>query len=388
MARGRGAVVWPLMLIAACSSDQQRQAPAQASHAEPEWFVEQAEATGLDFVHFNGMFSDVARQTGTGNRGGWGVTAAFVDYDRDGWLDLFVGNYLHYNTAADVHCLSVTGRRDYCPPNSYRPQPSRLFHNRGDGRFEDVTAKAFIGGAFGPTLGVSTADFNGDGWIDIYVANDGQPNQLWINQHNGTFKETGFLSGSAVGGTGQAEASMGVDAGDFDNDGDEDLFVTNWLDQMNVLYVNDGAGSFEDRRAASGLGSPSLAKTGFGIAWFDFDNDGWLDLFVANGGVATIEALARAKDPLPLRMTPQLYRNLGNGRFEDVSSAAGAVFNTALVGRGAAFGDVDNDGDTDVVIGNTGGPLQLLINDVGSRNHWIGLRLAAKRDMLGARVEI
>src|SRR5207244_3778552 len=153
-----------------------------------------------------------------------------------------------------------------------------------------------------------------------------------INQHNGTFKDTAFLAGAAVSGPGQAEASMGVDAGDIDNDGDDDLIVTNWLDQMNVLYVNDGAGNFEDRRGPSGLGAPSLAKTGFGVGWFDFDRDGWLDLFVANGGVATIEALARARDPFPLRMTPQLYRNpgpsAGSGqaiRFEDVSSRDAAV---------------------------------------------------------------
>ena len=339
----------------------------------------------------DGTFTDVTKQTGTGNPGGWGVSASFVDYDRDGWLDLFVGNYLNYSFENDLHCLSVAGQRDYCPPNSYRAQPSRLYHNRGDGTFEDVTAKALVGGAFGPALGVSTADFNGDGWIDIYVANDGQPNQLWINQHNGTFKETGFLSGSAVSGAGNAEASMGVDAGDFDNDGDEDLFVTNWLDQMNVLYMNDGSGNFEDRRAASGLGPPSLAKTGFGTAWFDFDNDGWLDLFVANGGVATIEALARAKDPFPLRMTPQLYRNLGNGQFENVSARAGAVFKLAEVGRGAAFGDIDNDGDVDVVMGNAAGRTRLLINNVGHRNHWLGLRLVGAhtpRDMLGARVEV
>jgi hypothetical protein len=184
---------------------------------------------------------------------------------------------------------------------------------------------------------------------------------------------------------------MGVDAGDYDNDGDEDLFVTNWLDQMNILYANDGSGNFEDRKAASGLGPPSLAKTGFGTAWFDYDNDGWLDLLVANGGVATIEAQARAKAPFPLRMTPQLYRNLGNGRFEDVSARAGSVFQVPEVGRGAAFGDIDNDGDTDVVIGNAAGRLRLLVNNVGNTNHWLGLRLVGarvRRDMVGARVEI
>jgi hypothetical protein len=287
----------------------------------------------------DGTFTDVTKATGTGDSGGWSVSATFFDYDRDGWLDLFVN------------------------------------------------------GAYGPALGASTADFNGDGWIDLYVANDGQPNQLWINQHNGTFKDTAFLAGAAVSGNGQAEASMGIDAGDFDNDGDEDLFITNWLDQMNVLYVNDGTGNFEDRRAASGLGAPSLAKTGFGAGWLDVDRDGFLDLFVANGGVATIEALARANDPFPLRMTPQLYRNLGNGRFEDVSSRAGAVFKVADVGRGAAFGDVDNDGDTDVVVTNANGRLRLLVNNEPNRNHWLGLRLVSEvarhvRDAVGARVEI
>ena len=339
----------------------------------------------------DGTFTDVTKATGTGDAGGWGVSATFFDYDRDGWLDLFVGNYLLYSLAGDIQCLSVTGRRDYCPPNSYRAQPSRLYHNRGNGTFEDVTAKALVGGAYGPALGASTADFNNDGWIDLYVANDGQPNQLWINQHNGTFKDTAFLAGAAVSGTGQAEASMGVDAGDFDNDGDEDLFITNWLDQMNVLYVNDGSGNFEDRRAASGLGAPSLAKTGFGAGWLDFDRDGWLDLFVANGGVATIEALARAHDPFPLRMTPQLYRNLGNGRFEDVSMRAGAVFKVADVGRGAAFGDIDDDGAPDITVANANGRLRLLVNHVSNQNHWLGLRLVGARngrDMLGARVQI
>jgi len=357
--------------------------------------------SGSVLLHNNGdgTFTDVTTKAGVANPGGWGVSAAFVDYDRDGWLDLFVGNYLIYSLAADVRCLSVAGQRDYCPPNSYRAQPSRLYHNRGNGTFEDITGKALIGGAYGPALGVATADFNGDGWMDIYVATDGAPHLLWMNQRNGTFKETAQLAGAAVSGAGNAEAGMGVDAGDFDNDGDEDLFVTNWQNQMNTLYVNDGSGNFDDRKAASGLGRPSLAKTGFGAGWFDFDNDGWLDLLAVNGGVAIIEAQARARDPFPLRMSNQLYRNLRDGHFEDVSDRAGAVFKLADVGRGAAFGDIDNDGDIDVVIGNAAGPLRLLRNNVGNSAHWIGLRLVGlprelsggartPRDMLGARVEI
>jgi hypothetical protein len=342
----------------------------------------------------NGTFTDVTAKTGVGNPNGWGVSAAFLDYDRDGWVDLYVGNYLLYSIAGDLDCLSVTGQHDYCPPNSYRAQPDRLYHNRGNGTFEDVTSRALVGGADGPALGISTADFNGDGWIDIYVGNDGQPNQLWINQKNGSFKDTAFISGAAVNGQGNSEASMGVDAGDFDNDGDEDIFITNWLAQMNILYVNMGGGVFEDRKAASGLGPPSLAKTGFGTAWFDYDNDSWLDLVTANGSVSIIEAQARVNDPFPLKMLNQLYRNQGNGRFEDVSAKAGKAFTLNDVSRGAAFGDIDNDGDDDVVIGTAAGPTRLLINNIGNKNHWVGLRLVAPvgtgkvRDQIGARVEI
>jgi hypothetical protein len=216
-------------------------------------------------------------------------------------------------------------------------------------------------------------------------------NQLWINQRNGTFKDAALLAGAAVNGGGNAEASMGIDAGDFDNDGDEDLFVTNWLAQMNTLYVNAGGAVFDDRKGPSGLGPPSLARTGFGTAWFDYDNDGWLDLLTVNGGVSIIEAQARAGDPFPLKMRDQLYRNLGNGRFEDVSSRAGAVFQREDVGRGAAFGDIDNDGDEDVLVGVAAGRTKLLINTIGTTNHWLGLRLVgarARRDMLGARVSI
>jgi hypothetical protein len=340
----------------------------------------------------NGTFADMTGRSGTSNKGGWGVSASFVDFDRDGWLDLYVGNYLLYGLERDVDCVSVTGLHDYCPPSNYRPQPDRLYRNRGNGTFEDVTRTALEGGAYGPALGVSTADFNNDSWIDIYVGNDGMPNQLWINQKNGRFKDMAFLNGAAVNGQGNSEASMGIDAGDFDNDGDEDLFVTNWLAQMNILYQNNGDGVFEDRKAASGLGSPSLAKTGFGTAWFDYDNDSWLDLITLNGSVSTIEAQARARDPFPLKMLNQLYRNLGNGRFEDVSAQGGKPFTLFDVSRGAAFGDIDNDGDMDVVVGTTAGPTRLFINTIGNRNHWLGLRIVGAagkaRDMIGARVTV
>jgi len=338
----------------------------------------------------NGTFTDITAKSGTANKGGWGVSAAFVDIDRDGWLDLFVGNYLLYSVEGDIDCLSVTGQHDYCPPNSYRPQPSKLYRNKGDGTFVDITKTALVGGAYGPALGVSTADFNNDGWMDIYVGNDGMPNQLWINQKNGTFKDMAFLNGAAVNGQGNSEASMGVDAGDYDNDGDEDIFITNWLAQMNILYQNQGNAVFEDRKAASGLGAPSLAKTGFGTAWLDFDNDSWLDLMTLNGSVSMIEAQARAKDPFPLKMLNQLFRNLGNGRFEDVSARGGEPFKLLDVSRGAAFGDIDNDGDEDVVVGTANGPTRLFINNVGNKNHWIGLRLigVGGRDMIGARVSI
>jgi hypothetical protein len=335
----------------------------------------------------NGTFSDVTAKAGAGNPGGWGVPALFFDYDRDGFLDLFVGNYLLYSLEADIDCLSVTGVPDYCPPNSYRPQLDRLYHNRGNGTFADVSRSALVG-ADGPALGATAADFDGDGWVDLYVGNDGTPNQLWINQKDGTFTDKALLMGAAVNRAGNAEASMGIDAGDFDNDGDEDLFITNWLAQMNMLYVNTG-GVFEDRKAASGLGPPSLAKTGFGTAWFDYDNDSWLDLLTLNGSVSIIEAQARANDPFPLKMANQLYRNLGNGRFEDVSARAGAAFTLADVSRGAAFGDLDNDGDVDVVVGTAAGPARLLVNQVGSHGHWVGLRLVTgRRAALGARVGV
>jgi hypothetical protein len=340
----------------------------------------------------DGTFTDATAVSRTADPG-WSVSAAFVDIDRDGWLDLFVGQYLNYSLAGNVVCYSLSGQRDYCPPGAYRARPSHLFRNNRDGTFSDITAAAGMATEFGPALGVSTADFNRDGWIDIYVANDGAPNQLWINQRNGTFKNTALLAGAAVSAEGRFKASMGVDAGDFDGDGDEDLFVGELTGEGADLYVNDGSGVFVESSAPAGIRLRTLPFTAFGLAWLDADNDGRLDLAIANGAVThTAEALA-ANERFRLQQRRQLFRNLGGGRFEEVTDQAGRAFTTEEVGRGAAFGDLDNDGDTDIAVANDNGPVRVLVNNVGSRAGWIGLRLVTAgpktpRDALGARVAV
>ena len=338
----------------------------------------------------DGTFSDVTSRTGTGHAR-WGLSASFLDFDRDGWLDLYVGNYVDHRSGGDADCSTPTGARNYCGPQRYLPVPDRLYRNRGDGSFHDVTAESQIASAHGRALGVVAEDFDGDGWVDLYVANDGDENQLWINRRDGTFGDEALLAGVALNHAGMAEAGMGVDAGDFDNDGDADLFVTHLDNETNTLYVNDGSGMFEDRSARALLAAPSLPYTGFGVRWFDADNDGWLDLLAVNGAVSILQPLVQAGDPFPLHQRNQLFRNRGDGRFEDVREHARAVFRPSEVSRGAAFGDLDNDGDVDVVIGNNNGPARLLLNEVGNRNHWLGLRLVGglpPRDMLGARVGI
>ena len=337
----------------------------------------------------NGTFTDVSKSSGTDLRS-WSVSASFVDVNRDGWLDLYVGNYIRYSLEHSTQCFGASGALDYCMPDAYQPLQDRLFINRGDGTFADASVTSGIAREYGPALGVSTADFNGDGWMDIYVANDGKENQLWLNKKDGTFENVALLSGVALPVTGKAEASMGVDAGDFDDDGDEDLFMTELTSQGSNLYVNDGSAVFDDRSTPSGIGPASVPFTGFGTGWFDYDNDGRLDLLSVNGTVQIIESLRQAKDPLPLHQRKLLFHNLGGGRFQEVSAQAGAVFALSEVGRGAAFGDVDNDGLVDVLVGNNNGPTRLLINHTANGHHWIGLRLAGVggRDMLGARVEV
>ena len=239
-----------------------------------------------------------------------------------------------------------------------------------------MTESSGISKADGAGLGVATGDYNGDGWLDLYVANDATPNQLWINRHDGTFVDEGLLSGAASNAAGNPEGSMGIASGDFDRDGDEDLFVTNIVGETFALYVNDGHGNFEDARARTGLAAPTAAFTGFGTDWFDYDNDGWLDLFVANGAVNIIEA--QRGQPLPFRMRNQLFHNTGTGAFEETSADGGPAFARAEIGRGAAFGDIDNDGDVDVVVTNNGGPVRLLLNQSDRKNHW--LEISARQD--------
>jgi hypothetical protein len=336
----------------------------------------------------DGTFTDVTADAGVSDPL-WSTSATFFDYDRDGHLDLFVANYLDFTLADNKICADSVGARDYCSPRAYRPVPDRLYRNEGNGRFTNVTETAGIVKADGAGLGVTAGDYNGDGWLDVYVANDATPNQLWINRHDGTFVDEGLISGSAVNAAGNPEGSMGIASGDLDNDGDEDLFVTNIIGETFVLYQNDGRGSFEDARARWDLARPTAAFTGFGTDWIDYDNDGWLDLFVTNGAVNVIEALRG--QPNPFRMKNQLFRNTGAGRFVETSAAAGPAFERAEVGRGAAFGDIDNDGDTDIVVTNNDGPVSLLLNDAAAGNHWLQVRLeqpARNRLGFGARIGV
>ena len=337
----------------------------------------------------NGTFTDISTSSGTGDPGSWGVPATFFDFDRDGLVDLFVGDYLNYTLKNDVPCFSDAGKADYCRPHVYRPQPNHLYRNLGGGKFADVTIAAGLGRPFGGALGAAAADFNGDGWLDLFVANDEQENQLWINQKNGTFIDTAVLAGVALGPNGERKANMGVDAGDFDNDGDDDLFVTELINQGSSLYVNSGNGEFEEHSARLGLRRPSLPFTGFGTAWLDYDNDGLLDLLSVNGDVNRNGSPGNdPNDPFPLKQRKLLFHNNG-GRFEDVTAGAGRALQIIEASRGAAFGDVDNDGDTDVLVGNGAGPTRLLLNNVGSRNHWLGLKLvSAAKSQVGARVAV
>jgi hypothetical protein len=336
----------------------------------------------------DGTFSDVTAAARVDDPR-WSTSAAFVDYDRDGDLDLIVVNYLDFTLAGNKLCYDTTGARDYCGPRSFQPVPSRLFRNDGNGVFSDASAASGIAGVYGAGLGVTVGDYNNDGWLDLYIANDATPNQLWINQKNGTFADDGPLSGVAVNAAGNPEGSMGVASGDYDGDGDEDLFVTNIAGETFALYQNDGRGAFDDVRVRAGVGRPTAAFTGFGTEWIDYDSDGWLDLIAVNGAVNMVERLRG--QPNPFRMRSLLFHNDGDGRLRDVSAEAGPAILHEAVSRGAAVGDIDNDGDPDVVVTINGGPARLLLAQAPRANHWMRLRLeqpTGNRLAMGARVGV
>lgn len=326
----------------------------------------------------NGTFSDVTRSAGVDDPR-WSTSAAFVDYDRDGRLDLFVGNYLDYAVSRNISCTAPTGEPDYCNPKSYQGLPSRLFRNEGAGRFSDVTVTSGIGSQPGKALGVVCFDYDRDGWPDIYVANDGVPNHLWHNR-KGRFTEEALLTGTALSAEGKAQAGMGVDAADIDHSGRDTVFVTNLAQETNNLYRPNDSGNFEDDILRSGMGPASLMMTGFGTRFLDYDHDGHLDLFVANGAVTMIEA--QRGSARPFRQPSQLFRS-ANGRFAEVFR-----FQPEEVSRGLALGDLDNDGDLDVVVTNNNGPVRLWLNQAAPAASSLTVQLigvSANRLALGAR---
>ncbi len=337
-------------------------------------------------------FTDVTEAAGIDN-GMWSVSGSFFDYDRDGWLDLYVANYVL--DPGSARCYDLAGRPEYCGPDRMRPAPDKLYRNLGNGRFRDVSAESGIASIAGPGLGVLCADLDGDGWQDVYVANDMARNFLWINNRDGTFTETAVLAGCAFNRDGAEEASMGIALGDVDHDGLGDLFITHLRGETNTLYRTLTPGVFEDATDASGLGMSSVPFTGFGNVLADFDHDGSLDAVVANGAVkrrmlvapntATVEHWKRYAEP------NLAYLNDGSGRFRNVSATAGTICERAEVSRGLAVGDLDNDGDLDILITQIGGPARLYRNETPKRGRWLIVRAidpAHHRDAVGAVVTV
>lgn len=317
----------------------------------------------------------------------WSTAAVFVDWDLDGYLDLFASAYIDATIDNHFRCTAHSGIEDYCGPKSFPDLADKLFRNRGDGSFEDVSVASGIGALRGSGLGAVAADLDRDGMPDIYVANDQMENFLWLNRGNGTFANQARIRGVSVNDEGLAEASMGVEAADLDRDGNLDLFLTHLASETNTLYVGRGDGVFSDRTVASRLGPPSLPDTAFGTRAFDLDNDSDLDLIVANGAVHRIEEQLAAGDLLALSQPNRLFINRGDGTFEN-GEALAPDLRRLRVSRGVAGGDVDNDGDTDIVLTNNNGPVELLINTVGQDRPWLGLDLrlseAGGRPALGA----
>ena len=356
---------------------------------DPDLYVTNFGENVLYRNNADGTFTDVTAHSGVGDGDRWSSSCAFVDYDHDGNLDLYVVNYLDYNIAEDGEWYDTNGRRIYSNPRVYKGVSDTLYKNNGDGTFADVTQHAGVYNNAGKGLGVTCGDYDNDGRIDIYVANDTTPNFLYRNMGDGTFMDLGVIAGVAYNEEGVAEGGMGVDFGDYNNDGLLDIFVTNFSRETNTLYRNNSNGILTDVTYIARLGDSSFLKLGFGTKFFDAENDADLDLFVANGHVySNVEALS---DTIEYAQTDQLFLNMGESSFLDVSEECGTYFSVKRVSRGAAFGDYDNDGDTDIFVVNLNQKAVLLRNEGGSRNNWLKIKtvgVKSNRDGIGARIEV
>ena len=336
-----------------------------------------------------GSFVDVTRPSGFFGRQGLSTSALWFDYDRDGLLDLFVCNYVRWSPEHDVFCSLDGTHKSYCTPEAYRGDTCWLFHNRGDGTFEDVTATSGIFDSSSKSLGVAILDYDQDGWLDLLVANDTQPNKLYRNLHNGKFKDVAVEAGLAFSTEGKARAGMGVDVGDFDNSGKPGIAITNFDNEMIGLYRATKPGVYDDVATVAGIGAASKNTLGFGCLFLDVDLDGYLDLAAANGHID--ETVRNIRGNVGYAQPPQLFLNLGNGKFRDVAADAGGGFDAPRVGRGLAYGDFDGDGDLDILMTTNNGPAVLFRNDQLAGNRSIRFELQgtkSNRDAIGASVSI
>jgi hypothetical protein len=336
-----------------------------------------------------GAFRDVTKSSGLGNRMAFSTSALWFDYDRDGHLDLLVCNYVNWSPEHDVFCSLDGKNKSYCTPEAYRGETCWLFHNRGDGTFEDVTAASGIFDTSSKSLGVAMLDFDQDGWPDLFVANDTQPNKLYRNLRNGKFKDFAVEAGLAFSADGKARAGMGVDVGDFENSGRPGIAITNFDNEMVGLYRSPSAGQFDDVSLAAGVGGPSKTTLGFGCGFADLDLDGRLDLVIANGHID--DTVRNIRGNVGYAQPPHLFLNLGNGKFQDVVNTNGGDFAAPRVGRGLAFADFDRDGDVDLLLTTNNGPAYLFRNDLHSGNRALRLHLTgtkSNRDAIGAVVRI
>jgi enediyne biosynthesis protein E4 len=342
----------------------------------------------LLFRNNKGTFKDVTKEAGLAGPNEFSTSAAWLDFDRDGNLDLLVGNYVQWTPKTDLFCTLDGTNKSYCTPESYKGASPRLWRNRGNGTFEDVTAKAGLLDPTSKTLGLAILDANQDLWPDLLLANDTQPNRLYINNTKGGFTERGVIAGVAFSEDGIARAGMGVDAADYDRSGYPSVLISNFSNQMLALYHNEGNGLFVDEAPRSAVGRASLLTLGFGCFFFDYDLDGWLDILVANGHLES--DIERIQNRIKYAQLPHLFHNEGKGAFTEATQSLGGALRQPRVGRGAAYGDFDNDGDLDVVMTTNGGPAVVLRNDGGS-NHSLRLRLEgtrSNRDGFGAVVRV